>query len=88
MTQSIVPSSVSPLIAEAFMLVWRAGACSHDGLTYQALLPCSLGCRAFQVLAACNAQLIRVLRHCSAETGPLRGARCVLPVHRVALASS
>ena len=50
-----------------FMLVWRAGACSHDGLTYQALLPCSLGCHGAPVLAAM--QFIRVLRHCSAEPG-------------------
>ena len=68
--QSIVPLIVSPLVTEVFMLVWRAGACSHDDLTHQALLPCSLGCHGAPVLAACNAQLIRVQRHCSAESGP------------------
>ena len=38
---SIVPSTVSLWVAGVFMLVRRAEACSHDGLTYQALLPCS-----------------------------------------------
>ena len=58
-------------MAGVFMLVWRAGACSHDGLTYQTLLPSSLGCHGTPVLAACNAQLIRVLRHCYAAAGTL-----------------
>ena len=58
-------------MAGVFMLVWRAGACSHDGLTYQTLLPSSLGCHGTPVLVACNAQLIRVLRHCYAAAGTL-----------------
>ena len=43
-------------IEPLFMLVWQAGACSHDGLTYQTLLPCTLGCHSFGCL---QAQLIR-----------------------------
>ena len=48
--QSIVPSTV--YTPGGCMLLWRAGACSHDGLTYQALLPCSKGCHGTPVLAA------------------------------------
>lgn len=41
----IVSSPVSPWVA------WRAEACSHDVLTHQAMLPCSLDCRGTPVLA-------------------------------------
>ena len=65
------PLAVSPWMAEGFMPVWRAGACSHDGLTLQTAVHGSLGCRGAPVLAACIAQLMRVRRHCSAAAGPL-----------------
>ena len=65
----IKPSAVSPWMAGVFMLVWRAGACSHDGLTYQTLLPSSLVATAPQ-FGCLQAQLMRVLRHCSAAAGP------------------
>ena len=60
--QSIAPSTLSRRVAEVFMLVWRAGACSHDGLTYQ---PCCLAARvatAPQFWLPCNAQFIRFIR--------------------------
>ena len=74
---------MSPWVVEDFMLVWRAGACSHDGLTYQALLPCSKGRHGTPVLAACNVELIIILRHCSATASPVCGTRCVLTVQPV-----
>ena len=37
------PLGVSPCMAEGFMLVWRAGACSHDCLALQTALHGSLG---------------------------------------------
>ena len=60
--------AVSPWMADVFMLVWRAGACPHDGLTYQSLLPCSkglprhpsFGCHAISVHQDIEALLRRV----------------------------
>ena len=62
-------STVSPWVCVVLMLVWRAGACSHDGLTYQALCPAARVATAPQFWLPSNAQFIRVVRHCSAESG-------------------
>ena len=54
------------------MLVWRAGACSHDGLAFQTVLHGSLGCHATPVLAVCSAQLMTVrLQRLAPRVAPL-----------------
>ena len=52
--------AVSPWMAESFVLVWRAGACSHDCLALQTALIVAWGAAALQFWAAHMAQLMRV----------------------------
>ena len=42
------PFAVSPWMAEGLMLVWRAGACSHDLLAVQPVLHAAWGAAALQ----------------------------------------